>query len=155
MKDPTYISWCGLKSRCAPPNGVYFLQGIKVCRGWYESFEAFLTSMKTECPVGCSIDRADNGDEATRHYSCGECEECIANGWVFHCRWATDSEQALNSAKANLRTYHGKTQAISEWAKEPDIMALGISAGLLQLRLSRGWSEERAFTTPQRPMRKG
>ena len=152
--DPTYSSWNNMKSRCKPPKGIYFLKGIKVCRNWRESFEEFLKSMKTECPKRCSIDRADN-DESTRHYSCGHCEECIANGWVFHCRWATDSEQMLNSAKANLRTYQGKTQAISEWAKEPSVLALGISAGLLQLRFSRGWSEERAFTTPQRPMRKG
>ena len=46
-------------------------------------------------------------------------------------------------------TYQGRTQTISEWARE-----LGVSYGLLYTRLSSGWSVEEAMTLPLQTVRR-
>jgi len=93
----TYITWASMKARCNDPNHTVYKyyggDGVKVCQGWH-SFANFLQSMG-ERPEGLTIDRS-NKDESTKHYSCGHCDECVANGWVFHCTWATEQEQKIN-----------------------------------------------------------
>jgi len=70
----------------------YGARGITMCARWRQSFQAFLDDMGKKTSREHSIDRRDNDG----HYSCGRCEECLANGWPANCRWATDSVQQRN-----------------------------------------------------------
>lgn len=130
-KTPTYSTWLAVKARCLDPNSIgyahYGGRGITICDRWSASYEAFLADMG-ERPTGMTLDRIDN----SRHYEPG------------NCRWATQSEQMRNTRVNRLLTFRGVTQSMAEWAD-----AVGLSYPVLQSRLDqRGWSVERALTTP-------
>jgi hypothetical protein len=101
-KQAAYYTWKGVKVRCINPDPkhvnykYYGARGIKICERWRTSFEAFFEDMgprpANTILAAYSLDRIDNDG----NYSCGKCEECIANGWPANCRWATGSEQSLN-----------------------------------------------------------
>lgn len=86
-----------------------------------------------------SIDRKNNDG----HYSCGKCEECIANGWPMNCRWATGKEQTRNSTKARMLTVNGRTMTLVEWCE-----ATGLNRETIRRRIRRGWTVEEALTLP-------
>ena len=150
-KTPTYQSWASVKSRCNGRNTTcsrhYGDKGIRMCKGWQDSFSLFLELMGERKSQRLSIDRA-NTSESTRHYSCGQCDECKNHGWIFHCRWATRSEQSKNRVipARKLYTFDGKSLSLKEWSRELDI-----PQGTLNMRIRQyGWSVERAFSTPRR-----
>lgn len=79
----TYRTWVNMRARCNNPNETgyeyYGGRGIKVCREWENSFEAFLRDMGCK-PTGLTIERIDvNG-----------------NYNKSNCKWATTKEQSLN-----------------------------------------------------------
>lgn len=47
-------------------------------------------------------------------------------------------------------THDGRTLTIAQWAAEPDVIARGIRRNTLAVRLSLGWTPERALTEPAR-----
>ena len=104
---------------------MYGGQGITVCDRWLNSFEAFLEDMG-ERPEGMTLDRYLDKD---------------GNYCKSNCRWATNHEQANNRENNNMITYQGKTQSISQWAKE-----LRIKRATLVSRLRSGWTVNEAFT---------
>jgi hypothetical protein len=122
-------TWLGIIQRCyCPKNHAYKwygARGIQVCERWLNPL-AFLSDMGKR-PPGTSLDRIDNDG----HYS------------PSNCRWATKEEQNDNTRRTKLVTYNGKTQSIKYWAKEYDI-----SPQRLSERLRRGWTTERALSTP-------
>lgn len=63
-----------------------------MCQGFDNSFETFLRIVGFRPNSELSIDRVDNNG----HYSCGECEECLMNGWSMNLRWATIWQQNNN-----------------------------------------------------------
>lgn len=132
-KTKTFKSWEGAKQRCTNPHNHQWLQyggrGIKVCERWLNSFENFLADVGHR-PPGMTLDRIDvNGD-----YEPG------------NCRWATPKEQSNNRRDCVLMTYQRKTQTMTQWARE-----LGINQNALWMRVNyRGWSVERALSTPVR-----
>lgn len=136
--SPTYLSWIGMVQRCFNPNAANYRRygaiGRTVCARLLK-FENFLADLG-ERPPGKSIDRIENKG----HYSCGKCEQCIANNWPMNCRWATPKEQARSFSR--MITFRGKTQSLSDWSKET-----GISRTHLDRRLKK-WSVEKALTTP-------
>lgn len=61
-------------------------------------------------------------------------------------------ERALTTPPRKNHTRHTwgeRTLTVTEWSREPDVSALGLSADLIERRIMvRGWSPERALTTP-------
>ena len=148
----TYVTWFSIINRCTRPSDSsyhhYGAKGVRVCQRWKGSFRAFLEDMGERASQKLSIDRA-NTSEATRHYSCGKCDECVANGWVFHCRWATKAEQMANRRIKHKFVYDGRGQSLQGWAKE-----FGIPYGTLVGRIYKfRWPLAKALETPRQAVR--
>lgn len=100
-------------------------RGISVCKEWY-TFDNFLADMG-EQPKGLMIERKDvNG-----------------NYTLSNCCWATLHTQLRNKRNNVFLTLDDRTLCIADWEK-----VLGFRRGLVNVRLSYGWSVERALTTP-------
>lgn len=134
---PTYQSWRRMLQRCyrqkARGYHRYGGRGITVCERWRTSFEAFFADMG-EKPSGhrISIERLNNDG----NYEQG------------NCVWATPLEQSRNKSTTVRMTFDGRTQCLAAWCQE-----LGIAISTIWNRLNRGWSVERALTTPARHCR--
>ncbi len=126
----TRTSWNAIKARCQSKGCPEYLRygaiGINICPEW-ENFDNFLRDMGPRSSLKYSIDRIDN--------SLGYYKE--------NCRWATDVEQANNTSRNKFITFNNKTQTMAQWEKE-----LGLKRKTLYDRFQRGWSIEKALTTP-------
>lgn len=122
-QSKTYRSWADMIRRCdnaADKN--YGGRGIKVCDRW-RSFDNFLADMG-EKPAGLTLERDDvNGD-----YEPG------------NCRWASMRVQTRNK-RTNVK--------LDEVVLTDAAQALGLTHSAISVRLKRGWSLERAMTTPR------
>jgi len=135
-KTPEYIVWESMISRCYNQNlksyKDYGGRGVSVCDEWREDFTVFYRDMGEKPSRLHTIERVDvNGDY---------CKE--------NCKWASRKEQASNTRR-NLKPieYNNASLTLNEWSE-----ALGINYMVLYKRIYlRGWSIEKAFTTP--PMR--
>lgn len=135
-KTRLYSVWFGMKRRCNDPKipnyKSYGGRGITVCDEWldFAKFKewAISTGYDENAPFGqCTIERIDvNG-----------------NYEPDNCTWKNMKEQGNNRRTNKLLTYNGKTQSISEWTDE-----MGYARHIIKNRLRRGWSVERAITTP-------
>jgi hypothetical protein len=129
--SPEWFSWKNMRTRCENPGrpdwGRYGGRGIVVCDRW-QDFLNFLSDMGPR-PTGTTLDRIDsNGD-----YEPG------------NCRWATDIEQQNNKRNNHRIEYAGRTQTITEWARET-----GLRSDTLRFRLGSGWPIDRALTEKPR-----
>lgn len=133
---PTFASWSNAISRCHTPTDNHFSdyggRGIKVCDRWRSSFQSFLEDMG-ERHEGMTLDRYP---DVNGNYEPG------------NCRWATAREQANNKRTNRYVTRDGRTQTITEWARE-----FGIYDTLVFKRRAAGWPEERWFE-PSRAKKK-
>ena len=86
---PEYNSWSHMRRRCNEPSNKnyddYGGRGIKVCREWDSSFEAFFAAVGPKPSPQHSIDRYPDNDG---HYEPG------------NVRWATKAEQANNKQRS-------------------------------------------------------
>ena len=89
----------------------------------WSSFENFFADMG-ECPEGYSLERVNND----LGYS------------PDNCKWIPRGDQAKNTSRSRLITHAGRTQIVSDWAKE-----VGLNPGTLQGRLDRGWPIQQAL----------
>lgn len=125
-----YASWTNMWHRCTNPNATnwayYGGRGITVCERW-KSFEAFAADMGPSYRDGLTLDRIDSDGPYSPE----------------NCRWATMEEQNVNKRSNRLVTFQGRTQTISQWASE-----LGMNYFALRTRFDKGWTPERALTTP-------
>lgn len=116
-KSVEYRAWAKAKGRCTlETDGSYRnygARGIKMCHGWLNNPAAFCIALGKR-PHNHSLDRKDFNS----HYSCGQCGECIRNGWAMNCRWASKTTQNNNTRQNKFITFRGKTQTVSEWARE-------------------------------------
>jgi hypothetical protein len=130
--SPTYHSWNGMLSRCTNPShhsyADYGERGIDVCPRWFQ-FQNFLADMG-EKPHGTSLERKDN--------SLGYSPE--------NCYWATATQQARNKRNNRILSLNGESHTLAEWAER-----LAMHPATLSDRLQRGWSDEKAITTPVKP----
>jgi hypothetical protein len=62
-----------------------------------------------------------------------------------NCRWATKREQTLNRNYTRLIEFEGRSQCLSDWAREA-----GLSQFALWYRLEAGWPLDRAIKTPSK-----
>lgn len=140
-ETPEYKAWIIRRSLTTNPAFVnYQGRGIKLCKGWWDSYPAWLAAVGRRPSPQHSIDRIDNNG----HYSCGQCEECL-NGWPMNVRWATSTEQLRNTRSNKLITINGETLCQAEWAER-----FGLSQSSLSARLRRKWPIERIVSQPMR-----
>lgn len=127
---PIYDVWQGIKRRCSSDKGKDFPnykgRGITVCERW-QIFQNFFDDMALSYKPGLMIERTNN--------NLGYSPE--------NCIWATRQQQNLNKRNLHLITFNGETLAASEWAKR-----LGGNTDIVYVRLRRGWTPERAVSTP-------
>lgn len=129
---PTYWSWQSMLGRCLRPHvhgyKNYGGRGIRVCERWM-TFDNFLADMGERPSKDHTLDRKDvNG-----HYEPG------------NVRWAHKLEQ-VNNRRVTIRlTYRGETKSLAEWCRQLGLRRLSIAA-----RLAKGWTPERALSTPIR-----
>ena len=105
-----YFIWQNMKNRCNKPTDSHFHnyggRGISVCSEWENDFSKFsdwaIASGYTE---ELTIDRIDNN----KGYS------------PDNCRWVSKAAQNRNKRNSILIEYEGKTQTLSEWAREKGI----------------------------------
>lgn len=128
--SPTYRIWHGMVQRChhsgASGYDSYGGRGVAVCDRWRDNFPAFLADMG-ERPAGMSVDRIDG----SKGYAPG------------NCRWATPTQQSRNTSSNRLVSFNGETLPLVVWSERQ-----GIGEQTLTARLNRGWTTERALTTP-------
>lgn len=129
-EHPLYETWRCMKRRCEDPKtehyGRYGGRGIGVCERWTSGdgsrlgFHCFLSDMGDR-PLGMTLDRKDNDGD----YEPG------------NCRWATQSEQMMNSSRAN-------GLGLPALARKG-----GIALSTLDARVHiQGWDLARALETP-------
>ena len=130
---PEHNSWSNMIQRCTNPRNrkfyAYGARGITVCDRWLTSFENFLTDMGSRPGPEYSIERVENDKGYEK----------------ANCKWATRTEQQRNTRRNRTLTYRGETKCRAQWAQER-----GLSPEALRSRLRKGWSVERALTTPSR-----
>ena len=122
--------WSMMKDRCYNINNKsyhdYGGRGITVCEQWINSFASFYHDMGDR-PTGKTLDRINN-DGA---YS------------PSNCKWSTYHEQGHNKRNNVFITHKGVTLTHCQWSN-----VLGGNDRLVSVRISRGWDDERAVTTP-------
>lgn len=127
-----YKTWGNIKSRCNNPNAtkyyIYGGKGIKICEEWIKFENFYEWSLKNGYKEGLTIDRI-NGN---------------GNYEPSNCRWVTYKVQSNNTTQNHLLTFNGETLNISQWAEK-----LKVNSKMLGERIRRGWSVERALTTPK------
>lgn len=134
MRDsPEYHAWSAMRQRClhsgSPQFARYGGRGITVCERWQHSFQAFYNDIGLRPSPRHSIHRIDNDG----HYT------------PENCKWATPEEQGRARSTNRVLTFDGTTMCLAEWAEQ-----YGLRRDTLRERLRRGWSLERALTTPVR-----
>lgn len=128
-----YITYRNMISRCYNSKNSqyknYGERGITVCDRWRTKPNGFLFFLEDmgEAPSGTSLDRINNNGP----YS------------PDNCKWSTPEEQGRNKSNNRRITYQGITLNIRDWERK-----LGFPGKVINDRLRRGWSEERALTTP-------
>lgn len=128
-KTPTYQTWQHMRARCNNPSNDsypnYGGKGVRVCRSWDQSFEAFLRDMG-ERPARKTLDRYPDraGDYKPSN-----------------CRWATVLEQTQNTARCKL-TPELAAEIRSLIGGRESSRALGRRLGVSGNRISAIWRGE-------------
>ncbi len=132
-----FEAWVDAKQRVDNPNNKRYDGIKKMCAGFRSGFSVFFAVVGA-CPdPALSLHRIDN----TAHYSCGQCDECKANGWPLNCKWATEIEQ--QNGKSNNRTFAlgGKEMTVAEWGRFS-----ALNPAFIYTRLYQGWEPYKIFS---------
>ena len=133
-KERLYETWQNMKRRCNNPRNKRYKQngarGIKDCAEWAHDYVAFRNwAMSNGYGDDLTIDRID----VDKGYS------------PDNCRWVGAKIQANNMTRNRFITFRGKTMTLSQWAEE-----LGLSYGVINHRIQRGWDMDKIANTPVR-----
>jgi len=124
--SPEFIIWGSMIARCTNPKHKSFKRygerGITVCDEWHK-FENFYKDMGNRPKKGLTLDRIDNEKDYSKE----------------NCKWSTTKEQNRN--RHNSVSFNGECTAVAA-------QRLGCSTSAIIKRLKRGWTIEKAFTTP-------
>lgn len=128
-KAPEYRAWQDMWARCTKPSHPsYSFYKDRTPPDDWKDFTVFLAHVGPKPSPNHSLDRTDN----TKPYGPG------------NVRWATKIEQDSNKSTNHYLTHNGKTQTMSQWARD-----LGMKLETLTGRINhRGWSVEKALSTP-------
>lgn len=135
-KTRLYCTWSNVKRRCNDKKNSryndYGGRGIRLCNEWLE-FDNFRKWA------------IENGYDENSKY--GECTlERIDNNRNYepsNCKFASIKEQSNNRRSNHLLTFNGITRNITQWNNE-----MNYPRNLISTRIRRGWSDEKAITTP-------
>lgn len=133
--DRLYRIWQGMRNRCNLATNKYYKnyggRGISVCTEWLDSFENFYEwAMSNGYKENLTLDRKDNN----------------GNYEPSNCQWKDRFYQMNHMRRNHLITYDGKTQTLTEWARE-----VGMLPTTLDSRINRyHWSVKDALTVPVR-----
>jgi hypothetical protein len=128
--------WSSMIARCVDPQHesyhLYGKRGIRVCKRWSNSVEAFAHDMGKRPSTKHRLVRRNNRGNFTPR----------------NCRWGL-GEEVPGRLPPRLITHGGRTLSLSGWARE-----LGIRPEAMRLRankcLANGWDLSVAVTTPVR-----
>jgi hypothetical protein len=134
---PIYVVWQRMKERCLKSDHKDFKnyggRGIQLCKEWNSFVPFFEWAKAAGYERGLTLDRIDNDGD----YS------------PSNCRWVTKAENNKNKRKRMIKV-GGLSGDYQFWAKR-----LGCDPRRISLRISSGWSPERAVTQPVLPVGKG
>lgn len=128
-----YKIWSSMRTRCDSPKYYqyhrYGGRGITYDPLWAK-FENFYKDMKDTYQSHLTLDRIDGDGNYTKN----------------NCRWATWSEQKINTKKTHWITFKGQTKPLKYWATE-----YGFKYTTLERRINKSrMSIEKALLTPVR-----
>lgn len=146
QRRKAYDTWKGMVARCHDPghgahyfpgSGVpsyrdYGARGIRVCKRWRESFEAFLADVGPPPAPDSTLDRI----------------RCSRGYTPSNVRWVDMATQHRNRVNVRLvsaacpESGEVLTLSVSEWSRKT-----GVSRRTITKRLDRGWEPERAVYT--------
>lgn len=137
-KTKIYKIWLGIKDRCFREKSIdyknYGGRGITIQKEWLDFKNFYEWAKNNGYKEGLTIERIDvNG-----------------NYEPSNCKWIENALQSHNTRVNHYLTYNGKTQIISEWAKEMNFKHGATISG----RLKNGWTIEEALTIPVGQKRK-
>lgn len=134
-RTPEYEAWSKSKDRCHNPKSKnwsnYGRRGIVMSERWRNSYETFLADVGRRPSSKHSFDRYPDNDG---NYEPG------------NVRWATKQEQARNRRTNKHYEFNGETLTSWEWEART-----GVPSETINDRILKGWSVERALTTPYVP----
>lgn len=131
--SPEFRSWESMIRRCCDPRVAHYPRyggrGISVCEKWREGFANFYADMGRRPSPKHSLDRIDNDG----NYEPG------------NCRWATWSEQRRNRPDCHWVDWDGEVITLQDACDRVGLIDVTVHG-----RLRRGWSLQRALSTPTR-----
>lgn len=131
--------WQGIIQRCYSKTYRHYDdwggRGIRIAEQWRHDSTAFVTDI---------LDLL--GHRPSSVHSLDRYPDMNGNYEPNNLRWATDAEQNRNTRRNRFITAGGRTQCLTDWAKELSRNPRTISARIDELR----WSEEEAVEVIQR-----
>jgi len=130
-KNRLYHVHAQMIKRCTKPDHKDFSQwggrGISVCAEWFDLKSFWEWACQSGYKDGLTIERIDNN----------------GNYEPSNCTWIPNCQQGKNTRKNYFITYQGKTQDLTDWAKET-----GIKYTTIVGRKNLGWTPEQIFSVP-------
>jgi hypothetical protein len=129
-----YLALMNMIARCYDSHNDRFDdyggRGITICDEWRHDFPAFRDwALANGYKPGLTIERKDvNGNYEPRN-----------------CTWIPHADQSKNCRSNVIFVYQGETKIMSEWGRDP---RCAVCLQTFRIRIQKGWSFERAFTTP-------